>query len=55
MLEDQAGRVASKEIKLFVSLNLSDLIGLVYFRDALGDNFVRLVIVYNIEALMSRL
>lgn len=47
LLEDRAGRVAAVEVKLAASVAQHDIKGLASLRDALGDQFVRGVVVYN--------
>lgn len=47
ILEDRAGRVAGVEIKLSESLAARDAKGLVQLREALGEKFVRGVIVHT--------
>lgn len=47
LLEDRAGRVAGVEIKLSESLTARDAKTLGYVRDALGESFVRGVILYS--------
>jgi predicted AAA+ superfamily ATPase len=47
VLEDRAGRVAAVEVKLAASVASHDLKSLISFREALGDRFVRGVIVYT--------
>ncbi|NLV96007.1 MAG: ATP-binding protein [Desulfovibrionales bacterium] len=47
VLEDRAGRVAAVEIKLSASVSAHDIKGLASLCDALGDHFVRGVVVYT--------
>lgn len=47
VLEDRAGRVAAVEVKLSASVSSHDIKGLASLRDALGDHFVRGVVVYT--------
>ena len=47
VLEDRAGHVVAVEVKLAASVALHDIKGLVSLRNALGDHFVRGVIVYT--------
>jgi predicted AAA+ superfamily ATPase len=47
LLEDRAGRVAAVEVKLAASVAQHDIKGLASLRDALGDQFVRGVVVYT--------
>ena len=47
VLEDRAGRVAGVEVKLAASVTRHDTKGLASLRDALGDHFVRGVVVYT--------
>jgi len=47
VLEDRAGRVAAVEVKLSASASSHDIKGLASLRDALGDHFVRGVVVYT--------
>jgi predicted AAA+ superfamily ATPase len=47
VLEDRAGRVAAVEVKLAASVASHDIKGLVSLREALGDHFVRGLIVYT--------
>ncbi|CAK7031337.1 MAG: putative protein [Desulfovibrio sp.] len=47
VLEDRAGRVAAVEVKLSASVSSHDIKGLAALRDALGDHFVRGVVVYT--------
>lgn len=47
LLEDRAGRVAAVEVKLAASVAQHDIKGLASLRDALGDQFVRGVVVYS--------
>lgn len=47
VLEDRAGRVAAVEVKLAASVASHDIKGLASLRDALGDRFVRGVVVYT--------
>jgi predicted AAA+ superfamily ATPase len=47
VLEDRPGRVAAVEVKLAASVAPHDIKGLVSLRDALGDHFVRGVVVYT--------
>lgn len=47
VLEDRAGRVAAVEVKLSASVASHDIKGLASLRDALGDHFVRGVVVYT--------
>ncbi|MDR1242142.1 MAG: ATP-binding protein [Deltaproteobacteria bacterium] len=47
VLEDRAGRVAAVEVKLAAGVAAHDSKGLAALRDALGDRFVRGVIVYT--------
>ena len=47
ILEDRAGRVAAVEVKLSASVAPHDLKGLASLRAALGDHFVRGVVVYT--------
>jgi predicted AAA+ superfamily ATPase len=47
VLEDRAGRVAAVEVKLAASLSPHDIKGLSALRDALGECFVRGVVVYT--------
>ncbi len=47
ILEDRAGRVAAVEAKLAASVATHDIKGLASIRDALGDNFIRGVVVYT--------
>ena len=47
VLEDRAGRVAAVEVKLAASVAAHDIKGLASLRDALGDRFVRGVVVYT--------
>ncbi len=47
LLEDRAGHVAAVEVKLAASVASHDIKGLASLRNALGDHFVRGVIVYN--------
>lgn len=47
VLEDRAGRVAAVEVKLAASVSSHDIKGLASLRDALGDHFVRGVVVYT--------
>ena len=47
VLEDRMGRVAAVEVKLTASVAQHDLKGLASLRNALGDHFVRGVIVYT--------
>ena len=47
VLEDRLDRVAAVEIKLAASVAPHDLKGLASLRDALGDHFVRGVIMYT--------
>lgn len=47
VLEDRAGRVAAVEVKLASSVATHDIKGLTSLRDALGENFVRGVVVYT--------
>ena len=46
VLEDRMGRVAAVEVKSAAHVGRSDLKGLASLRDALGDHFVRGVVVY---------
>lgn len=52
VLEDRAGRVAAVEVKLAASVASHDIKGLASLRDALGDHFVRGVIVYTGQEVM---
>ncbi|MDR0238926.1 MAG: ATP-binding protein, partial [Deltaproteobacteria bacterium] len=52
VLEDRAGRVAAVEIKLGSSVAGHDIRGLASLRDALGDRFVRGMIVYTGQELI---
>jgi len=47
VLEDRAGHVVAVEVKLAASVALHDIKGLASLRNALGDHFVRGVIVYT--------
>jgi predicted AAA+ superfamily ATPase len=47
LLEDRAGRVAAVEVKLAAGVALHDIKGLASLRDALGDRFVRGVVMYT--------
>jgi len=47
VLEDRVGRVAAVEVKLAASIAQHDLKGLASLRDALGEHFIRGVIVYT--------
>lgn len=47
LLEDRAGQVAAVEIKLSESLSPRDSKGIQHVRDALGDRFVRGVVLYS--------
>jgi hypothetical protein len=47
VLEDKVGRVAAMEVKLAASVAQHDLKGLASLRDALGNHFVRGVIIYT--------
>lgn len=47
VLEDRVGRVAAVEVKLAASVASHDIKGLASLRDALGDRFVRGVVVYT--------
>ena len=47
VLEDRVGRVAAVEVKLAASVAQHDLKGLVSLRDALGEHFIRGVVVYT--------
>jgi Predicted ATPase (AAA+ superfamily) len=47
VLEDRAGRVAAVEVKLSASVSSHDIKGLASLRDALGEHFVRGVVVYT--------
>ena len=47
VMEDRAGRVAGIEVKLADSLSARDAKGLIHLRDALGERFVRGVVVYT--------
>jgi predicted AAA+ superfamily ATPase len=46
VLEDRAGRVAAVEVKLSAGISSHDIKGLASLRDALGDRFVRGVVMY---------
>jgi predicted AAA+ superfamily ATPase len=46
VLEDRAGRVAAVEVKLVAGVTARDIRGLASLRAALGDHFVRGVVVY---------
>jgi predicted AAA+ superfamily ATPase len=52
VLEDRAGRVAAVEVKLAASVAPHDIKGLASLRDALGDRFVRGVVVYTGQEVM---
>lgn len=52
VLEDRAGRVAAVEVKLAASVASHDIKGLASLRDALGDHFVRGVVVYTGQEVM---
>lgn len=52
VLEDRAGRVAAVEVKLAASVASHDIKGLASLRDALGDHFVRGVIMYTGQDIM---
>lgn len=52
VLEDRAGRVAAVEVKLAASVSSHDIKGLASLRDALGDHFIRGVIVYTGQEIM---
>jgi len=52
VLEDRAGRVAAVEVKLSASVSSHDIKGLASLRDALGEHFVRGVIVYTGQEIM---
>lgn len=52
VLEDRAGRVAAVEVKLAASVASHDIKGLASLRDALGDRFVRGVVVYTGQEVM---
>ena len=52
VLEDRAGRVAAVEVKLAASVVSHDIKGLASLRDALGDHFVRGVVVYTGQEVM---
>lgn len=52
VLEDRAGRVAAVEVKLAASVASHDIKGLAALRDALGDHFVRGVVVYTGQEVM---
>jgi len=52
VLEDRAGRVAAVEVKLSASVASHDIKGLASLRDALGDHFVRGVILYTGQEVM---
>lgn len=52
VLEDRAGRVAAVEVKLAASVASHDIKGLASLRDALGDHFVRGVIMYTGQNIM---
>jgi hypothetical protein len=47
VLEDRAGHVVAVEVKLAASVALHDIKGLASLRNALGDHFVRGVVVYT--------
>lgn len=47
VLEDRTGRVAAVEVKLAAGVASHDIKGLASLRDALGDHFIRGVIVYT--------
>ncbi|MDR1163029.1 MAG: ATP-binding protein [Candidatus Accumulibacter sp.] len=49
LLEDRAGRVAAVEVKLAAGVAWRDVKGLTSLRDALGDRFIRGVVVYTGE------
>jgi len=52
VLEDRTGRVAAVEVKLAASVASHDIKGLASLRDALGDHFVRGVIMYTGQDIM---
>ena len=52
VLEDRAGRVAAVEVKLAAGVASHDIKGLASLRDALGDHFVRGVVVYTGQEVM---
>lgn len=52
VLEDRAGRVTAVEVKLSASVASHDIKGLASLRDALGDHFIRGVIVYTGQEVM---
>lgn len=52
VLEDRAGRVAAVEVKLSASVASHDIKGLASLRDALGDRFVRGVVIYTGQEVM---
>jgi predicted AAA+ superfamily ATPase len=52
VLEDRAGRVAAVEVKLAAGVSSHDIKGLASLRDALGEHFVRGVVVYAGEGVL---
>ncbi|MDR1126045.1 MAG: DUF4143 domain-containing protein [Deltaproteobacteria bacterium] len=47
ILEDRFGRVAAVEVKLAASVTAHDSKGLASLRDALGESFIRGVVIYT--------